>query len=267
MRAIDLLELTGGRALRPPVLMLMEVVVTVSSSRVHTGVKVGIIGAMESEVQLLLAAVDAARPVRVAGMNLTEGHIGGVEVIVACSGVGKVNAAMCATVLTCGLGATHVINTGVAGSLDGRIRVGDIVVSTDAVEHDMDVSALGYQPGEHPDLHLVAFDADAGLRAEAVEAARASGAGVFEGRVCSGDQFIGSVESKARVAQTFRGLCCEMEGAAIAHVCHLAGVPFVVVRAISDQADGSSPVSYAEFEKKAAARCAGIVLAMLPKVA
>lgn len=231
-------------------------------------VKVGLIGAMDSEVELLKSRLSGANAYVVAGMELVEGTVGETNVVVARCGVGKVNAAMCATVLTTQLAVTHVINTGVAGSLDNRIEVGDIVVSADAVEHDMDVTALGYQPGEHPDLHLVAFDADEALRATVVAAVRraAPDVRVFEGRVCSGDQFIGSTEAKARVAETFGGLCCEMEGAAIAHVCHLSGVPFVVVRAISDKADGSGSVSYAEFERVAARRCASVVLEALPLV-
>ena len=233
-----------------------------------SAIKVGVIGAMDSEVRQLRARVEGARVREVAGMEFVEGAIEGVEVVVARCGVGKVNAAMCATALTTQLGVTHVINTGVAGSLDGRIDVGDIVVSTDAVEHDMDVTALGYRPGEHPDLHLVAFKADASLR-EAVTRAAAEAAAdvhVFEGRVCSGDQFIGSVAAKARITETFGSMCCEMEGAAIAHVCRLAGVPFVVVRAISDKADDSGNVDYPTFEKAAAEHCARLVLAALPMI-
>ena len=132
----------------------------------------------------------------------------------------------------------------------------------------MDVTALGYAPGEHPDLQLVAFEADAGLRGAVTQAARdIEGVSVFEGRVCSGDQFIGSAAAKERIVSTFGGMCCEMEGAAIAHACHIAGVPFVVVRAISDKADDSGNVDYPTFERAAAAHCASIVLAALPRVA
>lgn len=231
-------------------------------------IKVGIIGAMDSEVELLKSKVEGAHTRELAGLAFVEGALEGVDVVVVKCGVGKVNAAMCAQALVSVFGCTHVINTGVAGSLDNRIEIGDIVVSTDAVEHDMDVTSLGYAPGEHPDLHLVAFEADLGLRAAVVEAARGvDGVSVFEGRVCSGDQFIGSTEAKKRVVSAFGGMCCEMEGAAIAHVCHVAGVPFVVVRAISDKADDSGNVDYPTFEKAAAAHCASIVLAALPYVA
>lgn len=232
-------------------------------------VRVGIIGAMESEVSQLVAEVADARTRSICGMGFVCGELEGVDVVVVRCGVGKVNAAMCATVLVSVLGVTHVINTGVAGSLDARIEIGDLVVSSDAVEHDLDVTPLGYKPGEHPDLHLVAFEADAALRRAVVAAAAvaAPDVNVFEGRVCSGDRFVASPEDKRAIVETFGGMCCEMEGAAIAHVCHLAEVPFVVVRAISDKADDSGTVDYPTFEKAAAARCAGIVLAALPHLA
>lgn len=231
-------------------------------------IKVGIIGAMDSEVELLKSKVEGAHTRELAGLAFVEGTLEGVDVVVVKCGVGKVNAAMCAQALVSVFGCNRIINTGVAGSLDNRIEIGDIVVSTDAVEHDMDVTPLGYAPGEHPDLHLVAFEADLGLRAAVVAAARGvDGVSVFEGRVCSGDQFIGSAEAKKRIVSAFGGMCCEMEGAAIAHVCHVAGVPFVVVRAISDKADDSGNVDYPTFEKAAAAHCASIVLAALPRVA
>ena len=231
-------------------------------------IKVGIIGAMDSEVELLKSKVEGTHTRELAGLAFVEGTLEGVDVVVVKCGVGKVNAAMCAQALVSVFGCTRVINTGVAGSLDNRIEIGDIVVSTDAVEHDMDVTPLGYAPGEHPDLRLVAFEADLGLRAAVVEAARGvDGVSVFEGRVCSGDQFIGSAEAKKRIVSAFGGMCCEMEGAAIAHVCHVAGVPFVVVRAISDKADDSGNIDYPTFEKAAAAHCASIGLAALPHVA
>ena len=169
-------------------------------------VKVGIIGAMDSEVALLKSKVEGARTHELAGLEFVEGTLEGVGVVVVKCGVGKVNAAMCAQALVSVLGCNRVINTGVAGSLDARIEIGDIVVSTDAVEHDMDVTALGYAPGEHPDLHLVAFEADAGLRGAVTQAARdIEGVSVFEGRVCSGDQFIGSAAAKERIVSTFGG--------------------------------------------------------------
>ena len=233
------------------------------------GLKVGIIGAMDSEVEYLKSQAEGARTCVVAGMEFVEGTLGGVEVVVVRCGVGKVNAAVCTQALIGQLGATRVINTGVAGSLDDRIEIGDLVISTDALHHDVDATVMGYAPGEVPSMGIVAFEADAAMRAAALRAAAqaAPDVHVFEGRVCSGDQFIGSAAAKARIIETFGGMCCEMEGASIAHTCHLNGVPFVIVRAISDKADDSGNVSFEEFEKAAAEHCAKVVLATLPYLA
>lgn len=231
-------------------------------------VKVGIIGAMDSEVDALKAQIEGAETRHVAGNDYVAGTLAGTEVVVVKCGIGKVNAAVCAQALCDLFGVTHVINTGVAGSLDAKIDICDIVVATDAVEHDLDVTPLGYKPGEHPDFKLVAFEADEHLR-EVILAAAAEAAPdihVWLGRVCSGDQFIGSGAAKERITSTFGGSCCEMEGASIAHVCWLNKVPFAVVRAISDKADDSGSMSYQEFETKAAANSTKIVLAALAKI-
>ena len=226
--------------------------------------KIGVIGAMEVEVALLKERLACETVLEQAGMRFFSGRAGGREVIVARSGVGKVNAAMCAQIMIDLLGVTHIINTGAAGSLDARIDIGDIVISTDAVHHDADVTNLGYAPGQVPGMEL-SFTADAAL-ADAIAASVAQvepGIHVFRGRVLSGDQFIHTDEVKQRLKETFDGLCCEQEGAAIAHVCHLNGVPFAIVRAISDKADGSDAMSYDEFEAIAAERSARIVARVL----
>ena len=162
-------------------------------------------------------------------------------------------------------GCTRIINTGVAGSLDNAINIGDIVVSTDAVQHDFDVTPIGFERGEIPYTGLYSFPADETLRALAVSAVRSSAPEiqVFEGRVCSGDQFIASREQKETILANFGGECCEMEGGAIAQACYLNNTPFVIIRAISDKADDSEEVSFKEFEEEAAVRCAAIVRYMI----
>lgn len=233
-----------------------------------SSIKVGIIGAMDSEVTDLKAQLVNAKAKTVAGNEYVEGTLEGVPAVVVKCGIGKVNAAVCAQVLCDLYGVTHVINTGVAGSLDANIDICDIVVATEAVEHDLDVTPLGYKPGEHPDFKLVAFEADAHLRDVVLKAAATAAPDIhaFEGRVCSGDQFIGSAEAKERIVSTFGGSCCEMEGASIAHVCWLNKVPFAIVRAISDKADDSGSMSYQEFEIKAAANSTKIVLAAISQI-
>ena len=227
--------------------------------RINTDVpRVGVIGADEEEVALLKAASSAAGSMTIAGMSFCEGHIGNTPVVIARCGIGKVNAGICAQILIGRFGVKKIINTGVAGSMNADIDIGDL-------QHDFDISPLGYRPGEIPYLGLVSFPADAELRALAASAAKktAPELGVFEGCVCSGDQFIANGAQKEAIRSRFGGMCCEMEGAAIAQVCHLNKIPWVVIRAISDKADETGDVDYPSFMAKAARDCAGIVRVML----
>lgn len=226
---------------------------------------IGIIGAMENEAAALKAQLADVRTTTWAGMDFVEGTLAGKRVVIVRSGVGKVNAAVCVQVLADKFGVGSIVNTGVAGSLDARIDIGDIVVSTDAVHHDTDVTFLGYAPGQVPQMDAFSFPADEGLRAAALRAVASAAPDVsaWEGRVASGDAFVHTDQQKARIKDQFDALCCEMEGAAIAHASWLNGIPFVIVRAISDKADGSDSQNYQEFEDKAAAHCAHIVAHMV----
>ena len=224
-------------------------------------VKLGIIGAMDVEVATLMDHTQDAVLSERAGMRFCEGTLAGMPVVIAKCGVGKVSAGMCVQAMCDLYGVTHIVNTGVAGSLDAQIDIADLVVSTDALYYDVDVTPWGYEPGQLPGMDCLAFPADPTLRV-AIEHAAALAAPdvrVFAGRVVSGDQFIASSQAKERLAQEFGGMCCEMEGAAIAHACHVNGVPFAVVRAISDKADGSAEMAYPEFEASSAVRCAAVV--------
>ena len=227
--------------------------------------KTGIIGAMDEEVASLKTALTSPKTKTVAGMEFCEGKLDGADVVVVQCGIGKVNSGICANTLINDFGCTRIINTGVAGSLDAQIDIGDIVVSTDAVQHDFTVEAIGFARGEIPYTGLYAFPADEALRRAAVEAVRAVApeVQVFEGRVCSGDQFISSREQKDTILSNFGGECCEMEGGAIAQACYLNATPFVILRAISDKADDSEELSYEVFKEAAAARCAAIVRYMV----
>ena len=222
--------------------------------------RTGIIGAMEEEVESLRSALTDSRTTTVAGMDFYEGTLDGADVVVVKCGIGKVNAGTCAQILITVFGVDRIINTGVAGSLDATINIGDIVVSTDAVQHDFDLSPIGYEPGELDGIGSSSLQADEQMRAAAVEAVRqvAPEVQVFEGRVCTGDQFIASAEQKDAIVAAFGGLCCEMEGGAIAQICYQNDIPFVIIRAISDKADGSAEMAYDEFEHDAAEHCAAI---------
>ena len=228
-------------------------------------VKYGIIGAMDPEVRSLQESLTDPKSEIIADMKFVSGKLGQTEAVIVKCGMGKVNAGICAHTLIQKYGCTKIINTGVAGSLDNRIDIGDIVVSTEAVQHDFDVSIIGFQKGEIPYTGLVAFPSDPALHDEAVKAVKATAPeiNVFEGRVCSGDQFIASSEQKNKILETFGGLCCEMEGGAIAQVCYLNHTPYVILRAISDKADHSEEMSFEQFAETAAKRCAAIVHVMV----
>lgn len=230
--------------------------------------KIGIIGAMELEVETLKAQMQINNITKKASMEFYEGTLGSKEVVIVRSGIGKVNAGICVQILADIFQVTHIINTGVAGSLDAAIDIGDIVVSTDALHHDMDATIFGYQPGEVPQLGKREFTADPNMIELAKSSCRETNPDihVFTGRIVSGDQFISDKAVKERLISLFSGSCTEMEGAAIAHAATLNEIPFVIIRAISDKADNSAEMDYPTFEKKAAQDCAKMVAHMIQNI-
>lgn len=222
----------------------------------------GIIGAMQSEVELLLAELQHARHEDLLGYRLHHGTLHGKPVIIAQCGIGKVNAAALAALLLT-RSVARIIFTGVAGALDPQLAVGDLVISRDALQHDVDVSALDYAPGQVPG-ELFAWPADPALIAAAEAAcARIGGVAVRTGRIVSGDTFVADAATSARLHEQFAAACVEMEGAAVAQVCSRAGVPFVIIRSISDTADGKAEVDFREFTELAARRAKQVVLNLL----
>ena len=213
----------------------------------------GIIGAMDQEVSILKEKMEVKKIDKRASMEFYVGILNGKEVVIVKCGVGKVNAAVCTQILADCYQVEAVINTGVAGSLRAEIYIGDIVISTDALQHDMDATGFGYEPAEIPLMGKKTFEADASLRSLIAETCREVNPeiGVFEGRVVSGDQFISDGDVKDRLVRMFAPYCTEMEGAAIAQAAYLNKVPFVILRAISDKADDSATMDYPTFEKQA----------------
>ena len=221
--------------------------------------KLGIIGAMEQEVETLLGLMENKQETWKAGSRFVDGELEGLPVTVVQCGVGKVNAALCAQVLCDCFGVTHLVNTGIAGSLCADLDIGDLVVSQDAMYHDVDAVAFGYPMGKVPGMDVTAFPADETLMGYAFAAAEAVNPGHTKtGRVASGDQFVASREVKEKIIGLTKGLCTEMEGAAIAQTAYRNGVPFVILRAISDKADDSAEMDYPSFERIAAHRCAAV---------
>ena len=230
--------------------------------------KVGIIGAMDVEVQHLKDEMKITDRKTVAGQEYCEGKIGNTDVVVVKCGVGKVRAGMSVQVLNDVFHVTHVINTGVAGSLNNDIDIGDIVVSKDAVYHDVDATNFGYALGEIPSSGCLFYKADKELQKAATDAVKKAAPDVkpFSGRIASGDQFVRTKEKKEWIRQNFQADCAEMEGCAIAQASYLNNLPFVILRAISDKADESVSESYDEFEGKAAVHCAKVVTYMLERL-
>ena len=232
--------------------------------------KLGIIGAMQVEVELLLSAMENRRATEKAGSTFYEGTLEGLDVVVVQCGVGKVNAAICAQMLCDLFAVTHIVNTGIAGSLNAELDIGDLVVSSDAMYHDMDAVHFGYAFGKVPGMDTVAFPADKAMMDYAFAAAEAVNPGHTRiGRVASGDQFVAEKAVKERIIANTQGLCTEMEGAAIAQTAYRNGIPFVILRAISDKADDSADMDYPTFERIAAHRGAEVTkkLAMQLKIA
>ncbi len=230
--------------------------------------KIGIIGAMELEVADLKSKMNITSVIKKAGMEFNEGILNNTSVVVVKSGIGKVNAALCVQILADLFDITHIINTGVAGSLNDKLDIGDILISRDALHHDMDTTIFGYQLGEVPQMGLREFLADEHMITLAKESCTRVNPDVqvMIGRIVSGDQFVSDKQTKAHLIEAFQGDCTEMEGAAIAHGAYLNEIPFVIIRAISDKADDSAQMDYPTFERAAASHCAKLVEDMISAI-
>lgn len=227
--------------------------------------KIGIIGAMEEEVAKLKENMQIQETSVIAGMEFCQGICEGQNVVIVRSGIGKVNAAVCTQILCDVFKVNAIINTGVAGSLKNEINIGDIVLSEDALQHDMDATGFGYAPGVIPRMEESVFKGDETLLKLAQKVCQEVNPDiqVFRGRVVSGDQFISDHDVKQRIVNSFGGFCTEMEGAAIAQTAWLNKVPYLVIRAISDKADGSAEMDYSEFEMKAIEHTVRLMTGML----
>ncbi len=231
--------------------------------------KLGIIGAMTIEVDTLKSQLQDLQIENIAGMEFYQGILCGESCVVVQCGVGKVNAAMCAQILCTAFGVTHIINTGVAGSLNAALDICDFVVSKEAIYHDFDCHSINpnYVCGQVPGLPVRAFPADVVMAQCAMEAVlQAAGKQAQLGTVASGDQCICQHEQKQKIIENTGALCTEMEGAAIAHTAWRNQVPFVILRAISDKADNSAHMDYPAFEVMAAEKCAAVVQVFIEKI-
>ena len=220
----------------------------------------GIIGAMHIEVETIKALMENKISEKIGGVEYVKGTLHGKDIVIAVCGIGKVAAAMCTQTMILRYAPDRIINTGVGGSLSTKLAIGDIAVAESLVQHDMDTSALGDPIGLISGINIVNIPAD-----EKVVDLLSNGIETLEnvkglrGVIASGDQFIASGEKKKFITENFDAIVCEMEGASIAQVCYTNGVPFGVVRAVSDCADGSSHMDYGEFLPVAAANAAKLI--------
>lgn len=230
--------------------------------------RIGIIGAMDEEVDRLKENMQVDKIEKKAGMEFFAGVLGDKDVVVVRSGIGKVNAGICTQILVDDFQVNSVINTGIAGSLKNEINIGDIVLSKDCLQHDMDATGFGYKIGVIPRMEQSTFIADETLIDLAQQVNREVNPDItsYIGRVVSGDQFISNNEKKEFLVSEFQGYCTEMEGAAIAQVCYLNEIPFLIIRAISDKADNSATMDYSEFEAKAIEHTVRLVTGMMKQM-
>lgn len=229
---------------------------------------IGIIGAMEEEIIVIRRKMTMTNTKTIASMEFYEGAIEGQKIVLVRCGIGKVNAAVCAQVLVDLFDVSYIINTGVAGGLHPDINIGDIIISSDTVEHDMDVTAFGHEKGFIPRMDMQFFEADKWLVKIAQKAAEEVKGNhkVYVGRIASGDQFVSSMKIKEEIYTNFTAYCAEMEGAAIAHTCFLNKIPFVVIRAISDKADQSAEVNFDDFVNLAAKNASQMIEEMILEI-
>ena len=223
--------------------------------------KLGIIGAMDIEVQTLKDRIENLTVTEKAGTEYYEGTLQGLPVVVVKCGIGKVNAAIGTQILCDCFGVTHIVNTGIAGSLCAEQNIGDMVVSSDVWHHDFDCVAFGYPMCRIPGMPQ-SFAADENMIVLAQQAAEQTGSTVRIGRIASGDQFVADPQLKTQIIERTQALCTEMEGAAIAQTAYRNGIPFVILRCISDKADNSAEMDYPSFEAMAAQRCAQVAMAL-----
>lgn len=230
--------------------------------------KIGILGAMNEEVRSLVGMLDEKKETKIARYTVYEGILAGKEVAILECGIAKVNAAMCTQILISQFDVDVLINTGVAGALNHTLDVNDIVVSVDAVQYDVDATATGDPLGQIPRMDVRFFVADEKLKNAALSAFDGEEVDfkVIEGRIATGDRFVSNQDFKSWLVDTFNGDCCEMEGASIAQVAHVNEKPFVIIRSISDKADGDANMTYNEFVEIAAVRSAEMVVRMLNRL-
>lgn len=228
--------------------------------------KIGIIGAMDEEISMYLDELKNAKIIEKIGCKFHTGILNNRNVVIVKSGIGKVNSAICSQILIDNFSVDSIIFTGVAGALNTNLNIYDIVISQDCIQHDMDAKTLGFKKGQIPYSDLFNFVANRDLIEIAKNSVNKLGFNSIIGRILTGDQFINDSNHSKSIMNEFSGDCVDMESAAVAQVCHLNNIPFVIIRSISDKADHSSHVDFPEFCSKAAIKSHKLIMKMLDEV-
>lgn len=224
---------------------------------------IGIIGAMSIETEEIRNQMTVCETRTIANTEFVRGILWGEEAVVATCGAGKVFAAVAAQTMILVYQVDYIVNVGVAGTLSEQLHIGDLAIATKTVQHDMDVSALGAPIGEVCKINVTYFPCDEKLVRKAQAAAKAIGIPYQTGVIATGDQFISSHEQKEILVERFGAISCEMEGGAIGHTCYINKVPYIVLRAMSDEADGGAPDDFEAFAKKSAMNTVRLLCKML----
>ncbi|MBQ7356342.1 MAG: 5'-methylthioadenosine/adenosylhomocysteine nucleosidase [Clostridia bacterium] len=224
---------------------------------------IGIIGAMVPEVEGLVARLTDASSETISGITFHSGTLLGKRVVIAQCGIGKVFAAVCCEIMILKYSPSLVVNTGVGGALSQELKTGDIVIADKLCQRDMDTSPIGDPKGLISGINKIYFDTDPRAREILTSAAERLGLHAMVGAIATGDQFIASAEDKNRILSDFPSVACEMEGGAVAHAAYINDTPFIVIRAISDSADGEATMDYPTFLPLAARNSQNLTLALL----
>lgn len=228
----------------------------------------GIIAAMQKEADMIVDAMTDAVEETAGGVHFVRGSLNGYPAVCSVCGVGKVFAAMATEAMIIKYSPTLIVNTGVGGTLTDKLSIGDVAISDAVCQHDMDTTPLGDELGLISGINRVYFEADENAVREIEDIAATLGIKTARGTIASGDRFVASTEEKKRITESFSGcVSCEMEGGAVGHVSFVAGVPFAVIRAISDDADGGACDDYPSFAANAARQSAAIVIELSRRLA
>ena len=227
--------------------------------------KLAIMGAMEEEIEPLLAYFDKVNVVEYANNKYYEVNYNGLDIVIAYSKIGKVFASLTASTMIEKFGCDTLLFSGVAGGINPKLKIGDLIIADKLCQHDLDITAFGHPHGYVPG-GKVFVETSKELRNVAIKVAKENDLKVIEGIIATGDQFVHSTQRKEFIENTFNADALEMEGASVAVVCDALNIPFFILRAISDTADMDAGFDFDEFLKSSAKNSADYLIKILKEL-